>query len=352
MLTGFSILLLLSFLSMSSTQTNNLIAAVDVDTEGDGRAAAFDGEERIATEGDSFCSITDDIAGGKFSSLFEGIVDCDQVKNQLLVEYSYTKNPVMIGEKTYLTITVKDKSTGDPISNAFVKLAIEERPSSLKENTISAALAAAAAAATASPQEDVQDKTTQNMHTGNNGQATFTVLLGPKSNAGLYDSEIEVSKDRYQSSFEQIDLNVVPESQQGVMPPRSNNGQSIGGDGGDGGDAVGGNAVGGDGGDGGDAVGGDGGDAVGGDGGDGVGGNAVGGDGADGVGNGRDGVGNGRDGVGNGGNGGNNNGNGGNGGNNYGNGGNGGNNYGNGGNNINGGNGADDAVGLVLDGKH
>ena len=39
MLTGFSILLLLSFLSMSSIQTNNLIAAVDVDIEEDGRAA-------------------------------------------------------------------------------------------------------------------------------------------------------------------------------------------------------------------------------------------------------------------------------------------------------------------------
>jgi hypothetical protein len=39
------------------------------------------------------------------------------------------------------------------------------------------------------------------------------------------------------------------------MPPGSNNGPSIGGDGGDGGDAVGGNAIGGDGGDGGDAVG-------------------------------------------------------------------------------------------------
>ena len=66
------------------------------------------------------------------------------------------------------------------------------------------------------------------------------------------------------------------------MPPRSNNGPSIGGDGGDGGDAVGGNAIGGDGGDGGDAVGGN---AIGGDGGDGgdaVGGNAIGGDGGDG----------------------------------------------------------------------
>ena len=57
MLTGFSILLLLSFLSMSSIQTNNLIAAVDVDIEEDGRAAAFDGEESIATDGDNFCSI-------------------------------------------------------------------------------------------------------------------------------------------------------------------------------------------------------------------------------------------------------------------------------------------------------
>ena len=73
------------------------------------------------------------------------------------------------------------------------------------------------------------------MYTDNNGRATFTVQLGPKSDTGLYDTEIEVSKDRYQSSFEQIDLNVVSESQQGLMPPRSNNGPSIGGDGGDGG---------------------------------------------------------------------------------------------------------------------
>ena len=57
------------------------------------------------------------------------------------------------------------------------------------------------------------------MQTDNKGQATFTVLLGPKSDAGLYDTEIEVSKDRYQSSFEQIDLNVVSESQHGLMPP-------------------------------------------------------------------------------------------------------------------------------------
>ena len=103
------------------------------------RQLAYDGEEGIATNGDSFCSITNDIAGGKFSSLFEGIVgDCDnnnnlQSLNQFLVEYSYTKNPVKIGEKTYLTMTVKDKETGNPISNAFVTLAIEHAPYSLGE---------------------------------------------------------------------------------------------------------------------------------------------------------------------------------------------------------------------------
>src|ERR671919_2848822 len=123
-LIGFSLLLLLSFMVLPL----DVNAAVDIDTSGDGRAAAFDGEEGIATEGDSFCSITSDIAGGKFSSLFEGIVgDCDndsQSLNQFLVEYSYTKNPVKIGEKTFLTMTIKDKETGNPISNAFVKFAI------------------------------------------------------------------------------------------------------------------------------------------------------------------------------------------------------------------------------------
>ena len=92
---------------------------------------------------------------------------------------------------------------------------------------ISLVLAAAEAVATASSQKDVQDKTIQIMQTDNNGQATFTVLLGPKSDASLYDTESEESKDRYQSSFKQIDLNVVSESQHGLMPPGSNNGPSI-----------------------------------------------------------------------------------------------------------------------------
>ena len=207
-LIGFSLLLLLSFMVLPL----NVNAAVDIDTSGDGRAAAFDGEEGIATEGDNFCSITNDIAGGMFSSLFEGIVGgCDdnsQVSKQFLVEYSFTKNPVKIGEKSYLTVTVKDKNSGNPITNAFVTLDI--KPSSLTSfETSSAGAAVAAAGIASSNQEIVQEKTAQAMNTDNNGRATFTVQVGPKSDLGIYDTELEVTKDSYQSSFEQIDFRVV-----------------------------------------------------------------------------------------------------------------------------------------------
>ena len=205
-LIGF-LLLLLSFVSLPL----NVNAAVDIDTSGDGKAAAFDGEEGIATEGDSFCSITNDIAGGKFSSLFEGIVgECDdsQVSKQFLVEYSFTKNPVKIGEKSYLTVTVKDKNSGNSISNAFVTLDINP-PSSTSFETSSAGAAVGAAGIASSNQEIVQEKTAQAMNTDNNGRATFTVQVGPKSDLGIYDTELEVTKDSYQSSFEQIDFRVV-----------------------------------------------------------------------------------------------------------------------------------------------
>jgi hypothetical protein len=157
-----------------------------------------------------FAAFTDDIAGGKFSSLFEGIVgDCDnnnsQLSNQFSVEYSYTKNPVKIDEKTYLTIIVKDKSTGKPISDAFVRLAVDDTP------IASTAFAAAAAGGVTSNQDFAAEdrKTTQTIYTDNNGRATFTIQLGPKSDTGIYDTEIEVSKDSYQSSFEQTDLRVI-----------------------------------------------------------------------------------------------------------------------------------------------
>lgn len=198
----------LSVFSGADLQSIAVSAAVDIDTSGDGRAAAYDGEEGIATDGDSFCSITNDIAGGKFSSLFEGIVgDCDnnsQSLNQFLVEYSYTKNPVKIGEKTYLTITVKDKETGNPISNAFVTLDVE--PSSVDSSIGGAAVAAAGIP---SNPGTVKDRTTQTMYTDNSGHATFTLQIGPKSDVGIYDTQLEVKKDSYQSSFQQTNLRVV-----------------------------------------------------------------------------------------------------------------------------------------------
>ena len=160
----------LSAFSGTNLQLTGVSAAVDIDTSGDGSAATYDGEEGIATGGDSFCSITNDMAGGKFSSLFEGIVgDCNnnnsQISSQLLVEYSYTKNPVKIGEKTYLTITVKDKETGNPISDAFVTLDVESPSStSFETNTVGAAVAAAGIS---SNQGVEQDKATQAMYTDN-----------------------------------------------------------------------------------------------------------------------------------------------------------------------------------------
>ena len=203
-LVGFSVLLLLSFLSIPLSVN----AAVDIDTSGDGRAAAYDGEEGIATEGDSLCSITNDIAGGKFSSLFEGIVgECDNSLNQFFIDYSFTKNPVKIGEKSYFTVTVKDKNSGNPISDAFVTLDIKP-PSSISFE-ISSSGAAVAAAGIVSNEKIVQEKATQVMHTDNNGHATFTVDVGPKSDLGIYDTELEITKDNYQSSFEQIGFRVV-----------------------------------------------------------------------------------------------------------------------------------------------
>jgi hypothetical protein len=139
--------------------------------------------------------------------------DCDnnsQSLNQFLVEYSYTKNPLKIGEKSYLTVTVKDKETGNLISDAFVTLAVDNMPSLLSDNIASKSFAAAVAGVSSSQDITIEeDKITQAMYTDNNGQATFAVQLGPKSEVGIYDTEIEVAKDNYQSSFERTDLRVI-----------------------------------------------------------------------------------------------------------------------------------------------
>ena len=90
------------------------------------------------------------------------------------MEYSYTKESCKDRRKTYLTITVKDKETGNPISDAFVTLAIEHTPYSLRDNI--------------STCDNINNTCTrkmcmiktQTMYT-DNGHTTFTVQLGPKS---------------------------------------------------------------------------------------------------------------------------------------------------------------------------
>jgi hypothetical protein len=214
----FLVVISVSLLTAAST---NLMpyaagAAVDVDVSEEGRAAAYDGEQRLSTEGESFCSITEEIVGGVFSSLFEGIAEeCDgdssQVSNQFVVDYSFSKNVVKIGEKTLLSLTVKDKNSGDPISEAIVNLKVLPSVPSFETGTVAggASFAAAAAGSTSAVQEMENTVATQTMRTDNNGHATFTIQIGPKSDLGVYDTEVEVSKDSYESSMSQTYLRVV-----------------------------------------------------------------------------------------------------------------------------------------------
>ena len=69
--------------------------------------------------------------------------------------------------------------------------------------------AAVGAAGISSNSDAVKDKTTQAMYTDNSGHATFTLQIGPKSDLGIYDTQFEIRKDSYQSSFQQTNLRVV-----------------------------------------------------------------------------------------------------------------------------------------------
>ena len=102
------------------------------------------------------------------------------------------------------------------------------------------------------------------MYTDDNGRATFTVQVGPKSDVGIYNTDLEVRKDSYPTRFEQINFHVISQPEKVNTVLRINNEGVTGGDGA-GGNAFGGAVV---------AAGG-----FGGSGGDGAGGNAFGGDG-------------------------------------------------------------------------
>ena len=172
----------LPLLSFSPTIVQTAKADVNIDTSGNGKAAAFDGKNSITSDGKGFCDTVDNIAGGKFAPLFSGIVDCKSSNNpkQFIVDYSVIKDPVKVGDTTYMSVAVRDKDTGQPISDVFVLLTIEPPNSS----------------------PSIGKTTTQTAYTDKDGHATFTVHIGPRSSSGIYNAALEIRKDNYDSKLQ------------------------------------------------------------------------------------------------------------------------------------------------------
>ena len=159
-------------------------ADVDIDTSGNGKAAAFDGKNSISSDGKGFCNTVDNIAGGKFAPLFRGMVNCKSSSEQYTIDYSVIKDPVKVGDTTYMSIAVRDKNTDQPVSDALVLLTIESpnsNPSVGKTTT---------------------STTTQTAYTDKDGHATFTVQIGPHSSSGIYNTNLEIKKDNYGSKIQ------------------------------------------------------------------------------------------------------------------------------------------------------
>src|ERR1044072_8244232 len=144
-------------LSLLPTIIQTARADVDIDTSGNGKAAAFDGKNSISSDGKGFCNTVDNIAGGKFAPLFSGIVNCKSLK-QYTIDYSIIKDPVKVGDTTYMSVAVRDKYTDQPVSDVLVLLTIESpnfNPSIDKTTTTTTT-------------------TTQTAYTDKDGHATFT----------------------------------------------------------------------------------------------------------------------------------------------------------------------------------
>jgi 5-hydroxyisourate hydrolase-like protein (transthyretin family) len=173
----------LPLLSFSPTIVQTAKADVNIDTSGNGKAAAFDGKNSISSDGKGFCNTVDNIAGGKFAPLFTGIVDCKSSSNnskQFIVDYSVIKDPVKVGDTTYMTVAVREKDTGQPVSNVLVLLTIE--PPNFNPS--------------------IGKTTTQTAYTDKDGHATFTVHIGPRSSSGIYNTNLEIRKDNYDSKLQ------------------------------------------------------------------------------------------------------------------------------------------------------
>jgi hypothetical protein len=175
-----------SSLSLLPTIIQTARADVDIDTSGNGKAAAFDGKNSISSDGKGFCNTIDNIAGGKFAPLFSGIVNCKSSNNpnHYSIDYSVIKDPVKVGDTTYMSVTVRDKYTDQPVSDVLVLLTIEPpnfNPS-IDKTTITT--------------------TTQAAYTDKDGHATFTVQIGPRSSSGIYNTNLEIRKDNYDSKIQ------------------------------------------------------------------------------------------------------------------------------------------------------
>jgi hypothetical protein len=169
-------------LSLLPTIVQTARADVDIDTSGNGKAAAFDGKNSISSDGKGFCNTVDNIAGGKFAPLFSGIVDCKSSNNpdHYSVDYSVIKDPVKVGNTTYMSITVRDKYTDQPVSDVLVLLTIE--PPNFNPST--------------------GKTTTQTAYTDKDGHAIFTVQIGSRSSSEIYNTNLEIKKDNYDSKIQ------------------------------------------------------------------------------------------------------------------------------------------------------
>src|SRR4051812_16311677 len=168
-------------LSLLPTIIQTARADVDIDTSGNGKAAAFDGKNSISSDGKGFCNTVDNIAGGKFAPLFSRIVNCKSLK-QYTIDYSIIKDPVKVGDTTYMSVTVRDKYTDQPVSDVLVLLTIE--PPNFN------------------PSIDKTTTTTQTAYTDKDGHATFTVQIGPRLSSGIYNTNLEIKKDNYDSKIQ------------------------------------------------------------------------------------------------------------------------------------------------------
>jgi len=81
-----------------------------------------------------------------------------------------------------MSITVRDKNTDQPVSNALVLLTIQPSNSNLSVGKTTT--------------------TTQTAYTDKDGHAIFTVQIGPHSSSGIYNTNLEIKKDNYDSNLQ------------------------------------------------------------------------------------------------------------------------------------------------------